>query len=126
MQQSKHRFAAILALTLGLLSVREGGSVLLGFPTKPYTVLPWLVWYNVVVGFVSLITAIGVWKKRAWGVRFAATIVSLHVLVLIILIVLYLFRQPVALLSLMAMFFRTIVWAGIIIVTRSRGQESNA
>jgi uncharacterized membrane-anchored protein len=127
-QQNKYRLTAILAFVLGLLSIKEGGSVLLGLSTKAYTVLPWLVWYNVVLGFVSVITGIGLWMKRAWGIRFAATIVSLHGLVLMILVILYAFREAVALTSIMAMIFRTLVWVGIMMLVkwRSRGQEGKA
>ncbi len=123
--QNKHRLAAIPAFILGLLSIIEGGRVLLGLSTKPYTVLPWLVWYNVVLGFVSVAAGIGVWIKRTWGYTFAATIVSLHFLVLMILVILYSFRQPVALHSIAAMIVRSLVWAGILLVLQrgSRGGE---
>ncbi|MGE5172854.1 MAG: hypothetical protein ACM3MD_03400 [Betaproteobacteria bacterium] len=125
---NKHRLAAILAIILGLLSIKEGGSVLLGLSTKAYTVLPWLVWYNVVLGFVSVITGIGVWVRSTWSVTFATTIVTLHGLVLMILIILFSFREAVALISIMAMLFRTLVWVGIMMLLRwrSRGQEGNA
>lgn len=118
--QNKYRLAAILAIILGLLSIKEGGSVLLGLSTKAYTVLPWLVWYNVVLGFVSVIAGIGLWMKYAWSVRFAATIVSLHGLILTILIILFAFREAVALISIMAMLFRTLVWVGIIMLTKEK------
>ncbi len=113
---NRYRLTAIVAFILGLLSIVEGGSVLLGLSTKPYTVLPWLVWYNVVLGFVSVAAGIGLWIKRMWGMTFAATIVSLHFLVLVILVILYSFRQPVALHSIAAMLVRTLVWAGILLV----------
>lgn len=122
-EQSKYRIAAILAFILGLLSIKEGGSVLLGLTTKAYIILPWLVWYNVVLGFASVITGIGLWMKRAWGVKFAATIVSLHGLVLMILVILYAFREAVAMFSIMAMIFRTLVWVGILMLIKWRGVE---
>ena len=125
---NRYRLAAILAIILGLLSIKEGGSVLLGITTKAYTILPWLVWYNVVLGLASVITGTGLWMKRAWGVKFAATIVSLHGLVLMILVILYAFREAVAMFSIMAMIFRTLVWVGLMILVkwRSSGIEGNA
>jgi hypothetical protein len=127
-EQNKYRIAAIPAFILGLLSIKEGGSVLLGLSTKAYTVLPWLVWYNVVLGFVSVIAGIGLWMKQTWGYTFAAAIVSLHGLVLMILIILFAFREAVAVTSIMAMLFRTLVWVGVLMLIkwRSRGQEDNA
>ncbi len=122
--QNKHRLAALAAFILGLLSIVEGGSVLLGLTTKPYTVLPWLVWYNVVLGFVSVAAGVGLWLQRTWGYTFAATIVALHGLVLMILVILYSFREPVALQSIGAMLVRTLVWAGILLVLlRGRSGE---
>lgn len=118
-QHTRHRIAALLALIIGLLSVKEGGSVLLGLSTKAYVVLPWLVWYNVILGFASVIAGIGLWTERPWAVRIAgATIVSLHGLVLLILVVLYVFGIAVAVASIMAMLFRTAVWAGIIFLAK--------
>ena len=63
-RQKKDRVAAILAIVIGLLSAREGGSVLLGLTTPAYYVLPWLVWYNVAMGVVSAIAKISMWKQR--------------------------------------------------------------
>jgi hypothetical protein len=39
----KALLAALLAILPGILSIKEGGSVLLGLVTKDYTILPWLV-----------------------------------------------------------------------------------
>ncbi len=114
--KKKHRISALVAIIIGLLSIIEGGSVLLGLETKPYTVLPWLVWYNVVLGFVSVAAGVGLWMNRAWGYTSATTIVALHFLVLMILVILYSFRQPVALHSIAAMTVRSLVWAGILLV----------
>ncbi len=119
---NKFRVTAIVAFLLGLLSIKEGGSVLLGLASKPYIVLPWLVWYNVVFGFVSVAAGAGLWMKRTWGLSLAAVIVSLHFLVMVILVILYSFREPVALQSIAAMLVRTLVWAGILLVLQ-RGRK---
>lgn len=118
-QQHKSRLAALLAGLLGLLSVKEGGMVLLGLTTKVYTVLPWLVWYNVLLGMASVLAATGLWQQRPWAVRLAgAAIVSLHGLVLVLLVVLYAFGEAVAVASILAMLMRTVVWAGILLLAR--------
>ncbi len=122
--KNKYRLAAIVAFILGLLTIKEGGSVLLGLTAKPYTILPWLVWYNVVFGFVSVAAGAGLWIKRNWGLSLAAVIVSLHFLVLVILVILYSFREPVAVQSIAAMLVRTLVWAGVLLVLmKVRGEE---
>lgn len=125
-QHKRQQLAAILAIVLGLLSIKEGGSVLLGLTTKPYVILPWLVWYNVVVGFLSVLAGRGMWLTRTWAVKLADTIVTLHGVVLMLLVVLYMFHEPVALTSVMAMLFRTLVWVGIVILLRWRAEDQKA
>ena len=121
--QNRHRLAAILAIIPGLLSIKEGGSVLLGLVTKDYTILPWLVWYNVVLGFASVIIGIGLWRERKGSIKIATTILSLHGLVLIILIILFVFKAPVSLISITAMLFRTSVWIAVIVLLGRKGKE---
>ena len=117
---NKKRLAALLAILPGLLSIKEGGSVLLGISTKTYIVLPWLVWYNVVLGFVAVIIGIGIWKQRSWAVRNAVTVLTLHGLVLMILLILLAFKEAVAINSVMAMLFRTTVWSAIVLLLRRK------
>ncbi len=121
--QNRHRLAALLAIIPGLLSIKEGGSVLLGLVTKDYTILPWLVWYNVVLGFASVIIGIWLWRERKGSIKIATTILSLHGLVLIILIILFFFKAPVSLISITAMLFRTSIWIAIILLLGLKGKE---
>ena len=125
-QQKRQQLAAILAIVLGLLSIKEGGSVLLGFSTKAYIILPWLVWYNVVAGFLSVLAGWGMWLERTWAVRRADTILTHHGLVLLNLVVLYVFQDPVAMTSVAAMLFRTLVWVGIVVLLRWRAEDRKA
>jgi len=121
--QNKTRIAATLAILTGLLSIKEGGSVLLGLTSKAYTVLPWLVWYNVVLGLGAVATGVGIAKQRAWGERYAVTILSMHAVVLLLLLVLFAFKEAVSIVSIMAMLFRTTVWAGIVMLVRGKRGE---
>jgi uncharacterized membrane protein (DUF2068 family) len=109
----RHRIAAVLAFIIGLLSIMEGGSVLLGLSTKPYHVLAWLVMYNVALGFVSVGAAIGLWSQRGWGSRLSAVILILHGSVFLVVFLLYEFGKGAAFQSVMAMLFRTVVWLAI-------------
>lgn len=109
-QKNWHRLAAVPALILGLISIKEGGSVLLGLSTKTYPVLTWLVIYNVALGFVSVIAGIGLWMQRTWGRMLAAVIFLCHGLVFLGLVFLFMFGKTVATVSIMAMLFRTAVW----------------
>jgi hypothetical protein len=120
--RKRHRLAALLAIIPGLLSIKEGGSVLLGLVTKDYTILPWLVWYNVVLGFASVIVGIGLWREHEGSIKLTTMILSLHGIVLIILIILFAFKAPVSLISILAMLFRTSVWIAIIVLLRRKGK----
>jgi hypothetical protein len=119
-RQNRNRLAAALAVLLGLLSLQEGGSALLGFSDRTDAVLPWLVWYYVVIGFLSVLAGRGLWQTRTWANKLADTIVTLHGLVLLNLVVLFAFKEAVALIGIAATFFSTLAWIGIILLTRWR------
>ena len=59
-----HKIAAILAFFIGLMSIIAGSKVLLAIDTKNYNVLNWLVSYNVLFGFLSIVTAYFIWSKN--------------------------------------------------------------
>jgi len=124
-QQNTAWCAAVLAIVPGLLSIKEGGSVLLGMSTKAYTVLPWLVWYNVIMGCAAVIVGIGIGKLHTWGEKYAVTIVTLHGFVLMILLILLAFNETVAINSIIAMLFRTAVWFAIVVLVRRKNAMQN-
>lgn len=109
-QKKRDRVASILAILIGLLSIREGGAVLLGVTVPDFPVLTWLVWYNVVLGFVSVAAGIGMWIKRYWSLTLALNILAFHAVVFAGLVALYQFGQTVAHRSIFAMMFRTFTW----------------
>jgi uncharacterized membrane protein (DUF2068 family) len=117
-QQIRHRIIAVLAIVPGLLSIKEGGSVLLGISTPAYHVLHWLVVYNIVMGLFSLIAGTGIWMQRIWGSILAALILLCHGLVFLTVFFLFLFREPVAPVSVLAMLIRTAVWFIIYLLLR--------
>ncbi len=121
--RSKHRIAAVLALTIGLLTIVAGGSVLLGIETKPYHIVPWLLRYNVLMGFVSLAAGLGLWMEKNQAAMFARTILVCHGAVFLSLSAMYLLGKTVAVNSIMAMLFRTGIWIVINIMIRRKEQE---
>lgn len=109
-QEKRDRVAAILAVVLGLLTIMEGGRVLLGLSIPAYTVHRWLVWYNVVMGGASVIAGAGIWQAQEWSRSLAVNILALHAIVLVSLFGLKQAGQDIALQSLFAMTFRTFSW----------------
>jgi len=121
--RTRYRIAAVVALVLGLMTIIEGASVLLGVETKKYHVLPWLVQYNVVFGFVSLLAGVGLWMKRNWAGMLAKVILICHGVVFLSLSVMHLLGMAVAMISIMAMLFRTTIWIVINYMIRERTSQ---
>jgi hypothetical protein len=122
--RNKHRLAALLALVIGLLTVIEGGIVLLGFETKPYPVLPWLLRYNVAMGFISLAAGLGLWREQGWAAMLSRMVLACHSLVFLLLVGMHLLGMTVAMNSTGAMLFRTVIWIGINFAIRGQATRS--
>lgn len=109
-----HKFAAILALFLGLMSVFAGLKVLLEIDAKDYNVLIWLVTYNVFFGAISIIVAYFIWKNYSKAKNLTLFVLAMHFLVFIYLKFVSLTVAPE---SIKAMLFRTSVWILIAILS---------
>ncbi len=103
------KIAAILALFIGVMSVFSGSKVLLGIDTKDYTILVWLVSYNVLFGAISIFVAYLIWQNKILARNLTFFILAMHLLVFIYL---KFMSTTVATESIGAMLFRT----GILIV----------
>ncbi len=109
-----HKIASILAFFIGIMSIIAGSKVLLGFDTKNYTVLNWLVTYNVIFGFISIIAAYLIWTKKYFAKKTILFILISHSMLLFYL---YIFNENVASESVKAMLFRVSSWILISILT---------
>ncbi len=89
------------------MSIFAGSRVLLGFDTKNYTVLNWLVTYNVLFGFISIVVAYLIWRNNFFIKKAVLFILASHTF-----LALYLsfFSETVALESIKAMGFRISIW----------------
>lgn len=106
--------AAILALLIGGMSVVSGSLVLLNYKIPDYTVLNWLVIYNVIFGAISILAAYFIWKNNAFAKKAIVSILASHTFIAIYL---YFFSESVALESIKAMGFRVSVWIVIFLLT---------
>ncbi|HSQ47921.1 MAG TPA: hypothetical protein VLM44_13500 [Lutibacter sp.] len=109
-----YKIAAIIALLIGIMSVISGLMVLLNYNIPNYNVLNWLVVYNVILGGISLVTAILIWKNNKSARKIIVAILISHLLVCLYL---YFITQEVALESIKAMGFRVSVWTVIFLLT---------
>lgn len=108
-----YKIASILAFVVGVMSIVAGSKVLLGIDSKNYTVLNWLVIYNVLFGFISIIVAFLIWTKHKFTKKAVAFILASH---LLLLLYLNFFNENVASESVNAMVFRVSVWTIISLI----------
>jgi len=108
--KNAYKIASILALIIGVMSVFAGSKVLLDIDSKNYTVHNWLVTYNVIFGFISIITAYFIWTKHKLTKKGIFFILASHILLLLYLIF---FDKNVASESIYAMVFRVSIWTTI-------------
>ncbi|MBE0423837.1 MAG: hypothetical protein IBX66_07845 [Lutibacter sp.] len=106
--------AAILALLIGIMSIISGSMVLLNYNIPDYNVINWLVVYNVILGGISIVAAILIWKNNTSARKIMLAILISHLLVFLYL---YFLNQEVALESIKAMGFRVSIWTVIFLLT---------
>jgi len=117
-QQKRDRVASILAVVVGLLAVREGGSVLFGLSVPGDHVPSWLAWYSVAMGVASVIAGSGIWTKAEWSVSLSVNLLAFNAIVFAGLIGLDYFVLTVAKTSIFGMMFRTFAWIVIVFLLK--------
>ena len=108
------KIAALLALFIGIMSVLAGSKVLLGIDAKEYNILIWLVYYNVIYGFISIFAAYLIWRDKEKSKTLTLFILTSHFTVLVVL---KYFISNVASESISAMNFRTSIWVLIAVLS---------
>ena len=71
MRAEGHRTWIVRAISLfaglfGVLTIKEGGSVLFG-GAEAGAYVPFVLWFNFLAGFVYIITAVGLWLHKRWA-----------------------------------------------------------
>lgn len=109
------QIAAVVAVLFGVATLIAGGRVLRG-ADPGYVVFRPLLIYNVIMGVAYVAAGIMIWRTVTWGRNLAGVIVGLNFLVLVEIILLYQRGGAVAVDSLRAMTFRTVVWLVLFLV----------
>lgn len=93
------------------MSIVAGGKAMQGW-NPGYSVLSWLPEYNFVMGILALIPAVLLWINHRFALAASVTTLGIHTLVLLLL--LSAFRGEVAFQSIAAMIFRLVIWIVIL------------
>lgn len=117
------RSVATLAAVFGVVTVFAGGRVLAGGDPRYVVFRPLLV-YNTAMGVIYVLAAWQAWRDHRRGRAWAATIAGLNLIVLIAIAALYARGAGVAVQSLAAMTFRTLVWGSFLLVLWWIGRRS--
>ena len=110
------KVAAGVAFLIGLMAAITGTRVLTGSFDPGYSVLTWLVIYNVSMGIVSILAGVLIWKEKANAQVLSGIITIGHISVLISLLTI--FSSVAATSSIKAMIFRSVIWIVIFLVVR--------
>lgn len=105
---------AIIAILFGLVTIFSGHRVLFGLSDPGYLVFLPLLIFNILMGFIYLIAAWFIWTNLERGFKLSRLIAFMYLGVLIIIGALFLLSANlIAIESIYAMSFRTLVWFGI-------------
>jgi len=110
------RIAAAVAVAFGLMTVREGGTVLFGSETARLAAghyVPFVLWFNFLAGFIYVIAGVGLWVRRRWAVWLALSIAAGTAVVFAAFGIHLLLGGAFEVRTVAAMSLRTTVWAVI-------------
>lgn len=118
---------AIIAIAFGLLTINEGGAVLLGNEAALIAAgsyVPFVLWFNFVAGFAYIIAGAGLWMHQRWAVRLAIVIASTTALVYMAFGLHIYSGGAYELRTIVAMSLRTLVWTIIAIIAARRSAST--
>lgn len=108
--------AALFAVLFGLLTLKEGGSVLFidGEARRAAGhYVPFVVWFNFLAGFAYVVTGGGLWARRSWAVWLGVAIAVATTLAFFALGAHVYAGGAYEVRTVIAMSVRTLVWAAI-------------
>lgn len=73
------RAISLVAVGFGLLTIKEGGTVLFGGEAARAAAgnyVPFVLWFNFVAGFAYVVSGVGLWMQQRWAVWLAVAIAA--------------------------------------------------
>ncbi len=102
------RIIAVLASIIGIMAAITGSRVLLGSFDPGYQYFTTLIVYNVIMGLVSLLAGVLIWKRNSKALLIASFITGAHIIVFLLLKTV--FSDVISDHSVNAMTFRSVAW----------------
>ena len=68
------RGASILAVLFGLMTLKEGGTVLFGGEAARAAAgayVPFVLWFNFLAGFAYVVAGVALWRRQSWSAGLA-------------------------------------------------------
>ena len=110
------RLAAVVAVAFGLLTIKEGGTILFGdeaVRAAAGNYVPFVLWFNFMAGFAYVIAGAGLWMRQRWAAWLAVAIVAATALAFAAFGAHVVSGGAYEQRTLIAMSLRTLVWAAI-------------
>lgn len=117
---------ALFAIVFGLLTILSGGLVLFGgneIREAAGKTVHFVLWFNFLAGFAYVAAGVGLLQNGPWAVWLSIAILACCATVLAGLVIHIAMGGAYELRSLVAMIFRTIVWALIVRTAHSRSSR---
>jgi len=113
------RIFSVIAVVFGLLTLKEGGSVIFDIgPARPTAgnFVPYVVWFNFLSGFFYIAAGIGLWSQKRWAVSLSIALMISIVLTYIVFGIHILNGGPYEMRTVYAMALRSFMWLVISII----------
>lgn len=104
------------AMVFGLMTLKEGGSVLFidgAARAAAGAYVPWVLWFNFLAGLAYVVAGVGLWQQRRWAARLALAIAAATALVFVAFGVHVLAGGAYEQRTVLALALRTLLWAAI-------------
>lgn len=111
--------ASLVAVAFGLLTLKEGGTVLFGgreAHAAAGRVVPFVLWFNFAAGFAYVAAGVGLWLQRRWALWLAIAIAASTATVFAAFGVHVLGGGAHETRTVVAMTLRTLVWAALAVI----------
>lgn len=113
------RAVSLLAVAFGLLTLKEGGTILFGDAvarTAAGNYVPFVLWFNFLAGFAYVAAGIGLWLRQRWAAYLAIGIVVATAIVFAAFGFHVFLGGAFEARTVVAMSLRTLIWVAIAFV----------